>query len=396
MEDNSVSCKLKISKDLAGKTPVFLVDFPNGAVNFNNSDKLNFKCYRQCTNEDVGDYRTKRVLCATNDRLKFKSTTYDDKYCGSRFRYFVGVRKKKSTKMRVYESVSFHLKPLRNSCDTSLTSETKNLREKLDDLTSSFGSKGKKRSMASRLKYSTDNSQLDSTLDDLALDDSLNNYSTPVNKTSTTNIEYIPPQNRDAQFVNEVYNIKDIIPIEVDEYLAERAEELLQDIPTHLTRWKTDSTFCEYVLKHMDVDLSNTKMKYLILYNYMVKFSCLLSSDIRKKDPAPEIPEPVKSYLLETFTAASVMENGRTVRSFPQKVKDKLLAYIIVIALFIDDFCVNIALLQNGMKYGIPKVSNVAQAVGCYVNRRKINNVSVQFAELKLPLNSLTKYYKKS
>lgn len=395
---SAASCKLKIPSDMNGKSPVFIVNFPNGSVNLQRSNQLNFKCYKQTVDSDT-NFQSKRILCATNGRLNFQSAITDkSNCCENRYSYFVGVRNKETGKMKVYNSSSFVLKPIiKTRIVRPSTPAEKSYRERLNDLTTSFGSKGKKRSMVARKRYATDTNLLDGALEDMTLKDSPVVAKTSVRSKpiSSTDIEYVPLKNPDAKSVEEVYNINDIVPVELHEFLTQQADELLRDLPNNLTMWTSDRLYCDYVLKHLESGVDISRVKFLVYFDSLFKFSSLRSTDIRKKDPVPEISEPIKSNLLDVFTVSAVSEFGRVSRTFPLKMKDKLLAYMIVLALFIDDYSVNLCLVQSGTKYGLPKVINVAQAVGCHVTRQKVGVSFVQFAQLKLPLFVLRRYSKK-
>lgn len=393
MENYSTPCKLRIPKDLHHKTPGFLVNFSNGSVNRKFSRKLQYKCLLPV------DVKDKRILVANSDRLMYQSD-FVTRACDqdqSKLRYYIGVRNKTSGKMKVYDALSFHLKPILKADPepSSSTSGERSHRDKMADLTANFGSKEMKRSMNARLKYSTDAKPLEHTLEDMSLNGSFQGADHSISLPSSSNIEYIPPQNIDAKSVDEVYRITDIIPFEDDHLLTQLADKLLEDLPHSLPQWTSDSTYCEYVLNHLNTSLDEVKVKYLVYYNFLVEFSLLLASDMRKRDPAPGIPEPIKSNLLQFYTISNEIESGKIVRHFSQVMKDKLLAYMLVLALFIDDFSVNLAEVQSGTKFGMQKLVAIAQALGCYVTRRKIENSAIQFAELKLPLFVKPKYYKK-
>lgn len=393
MENNTKSCKLRIPKDLSSKTPAFLVNFSNGNINSKFSDQIHFK--NLLPTEDKN--KTRRVLIASNGRLNYQSDPVEDNINKSKMCYYIGVRSKTSDKMKIYNAALFHLKPIRKTDSLPTTDEVKNTRERLDDLTASFGSKGKKRTMNARQKYSTSITPVDDTIEDLTLDDSLSHINNPVAfpNPSTSSIEYLPPQNREATSVDEVYRIGDIINSEDDKCLDELAETLLEEIPTEFTKWKVEGTYCEYVLRHLNSTIDYVKVKYLLYYDFLVKFSQLKVMDIRKKDPIPDIPYPIKSSLLESYTVTSQTESGQPIRSLSSIMKDKLLAYMLVLALFIDDYCVNLAEVQLGTKYGLPKIAKIAQVLGCHTTSRKVNDSAVQFAELKFPLVIHQKYYKK-
>lgn len=396
MESNNLIFKLKIPKNSTSTSPVFLVDFSNGRLNLNDSKHLEFTSYRHV--QDENDSNARRMLVANNGRLNYKGTSFENNHnpLMSSPRYCIGVRNKTTGRMKIYTCVLFHLKPIMNSAVTAnLPSEDKNYREKMDLLTMNFGSKGKKRVVNARLKYSVESVPSADALEDIKLNESslMNKTSSPSTPTST--IEYIPPQNREAQTPSEVYNIHDIISPVEEEHLFYLAESLLQEYPNRITEWKQNGTYCKYVLSHLEKTRDIEKVKCLVYYNYLVMFSKLTYKDIKKVDPIPEIEEPFKSKLLECFTISSYTETGKRNRNLPLKMKDKLASYLVVLALIIDDYCVDIALVTSDLKFGLTAISNIAQALGCHIATRKVRDAALKFAELKLPLVVYRKPFRK-
>lgn len=208
----------------------------------------------------------------------------------------------------------------------------------------------------------------------------------PVLLSGLQNLSYLPTLNREAEAVDQVFDINEIITPEEDSILEKEARLIVND-GEKLS--ELGSRSCKYVYSHLN-HLHNDvqKAKYLIYFNYLVSFQHLKYADVNKKDSANGIPQPFRQRLLDNFTTTSKNANsGRITRQFPMLMKDKIVAYILVLALFIDDFMVNTNHVLNDLNaVGLPKLTTISHAIGCHIKSQKVGDETVKFVELKLPL----------
>ncbi|GFY51336.1 DNA-directed RNA polymerase I subunit RPA49 [Trichonephila inaurata madagascariensis] len=386
MDDND-RCKIRIYSKRYKRVPVFITNFSHGELNTNSDKPPKFECFKKADDDKIG-CDAERKLIANNGRLNYIGLSDTPL-----LKPFVGVRSKSTGKIKLFDSVLFRMKPdvKKDACDIQLNNTPDTYWENLNNLTKSFGIKGRKRAMETAMKCAVDKSEKESlTFKDLP-QLSTPDISLPDN--SQQNIDYLPPQNRDASCVEDVFDINCIISPEEDASLTVEVENLLAAPPDVMKERKL--SFCIYAREHFD-SASAIKAKYLLYYDYLIKFHKLKFTDIRRKDPAPHIPEPYKQNMLSQFTSLTTNEKGKETRNLPTTMKDKLVSYIFVLALFIDDFKVNINQMSNDLNLNLKKLTMIAQALGCHLSTKKWAEVVVKYAELKLPLFVfMPKYVKK-
>ncbi|GBN01533.1 DNA-directed RNA polymerase I subunit RPA49 [Araneus ventricosus] len=386
--DEDDVCKLKICSKREKRVPLFITDFSHGQVKINTPSELKFQCFKKDTDKHKVECEVNRSLVATSGRLNYIGI------CNvSSLRYFVGVRDKISGKMKLYDCVIFRMKPKLQMVSRNMQPISKTYKEKLDTLTESFGSKARKRALSLKQKSTIDASLVkEISVNNSVLQPSLNKCT---NDDSPLSIDYLPPLNRIASSVNDVFNIRHIISLEEDTSLNMEAQALLTAPLDEFT--KKRFSFCKYVSVRFE-NVSAVKAKYLLYFNYLIIFQQLKYTDMRKKDPTSSIPDPYKKNMLEKFTVISRTNSGKTTRSCSSQVKDKLVSYIFVLALFIDEYVVNLEEIAEEMSnIKVPKLTTVAEALGCYITKKKIVEQIIKYAELKIPLNvAIPKYARRS
>ncbi|GBN01531.1 DNA-directed RNA polymerase I subunit RPA49 [Araneus ventricosus] len=384
--DENDDCKLKVYSKRNKRAPVFITDFSHGEVK-SNKNGLKFECYKKDTSVNNVGCDATRELFATNGRLNYTGSSSQ-----SALKYFVGVRNKETGKMKLYDCVLFRMKPdLKNVVGSSEPVIPKSYWEGMNELTQQFGSKAKKRALNTLQKCTVDAS-LDKSL---TVNDSIlcSSPDRQVGDDIQHQIDYLPPQDRNAPVPSEVFDINDIISPEEDVALAQEAQDLLIAPAAQFNEKR--SSFCKYVTARF-YNIDATKAKLLLYYNYLIFFQRLRYNDIRKKDPTPLIPNPHKKNMLEKFTLSSSSDKGRVSRTCPNQMKDKLVAYILVLALFIDNFKINLDEIQMELNnVGVPKLKTIAEVLGCYTGKNKIGEEVVSFAELRLPLNEVKPKFSK-
>jgi len=116
----------------------------------------------------------------------------------------------------------------------------------------------------------------------------------------------------------------------------------------------------------------------------------LTASDWRKKEPLPGIPSVIKERLLSMFSVEK--ESSRAVS---KRLKDKLVSYILVLALMIDEFSLDCSVIMRDLKFSMPRLTKHLRAVGCVITssnvqrKRKLEDTSdipSKTAVLKVPL----------
>uniref|UniRef100_A0A224YXF6 DNA-directed RNA polymerase I subunit RPA49 n=1 Tax=Rhipicephalus zambeziensis TaxID=60191 RepID=A0A224YXF6_9ACAR len=387
-------------KAIPGRKCVPVVSFSHGSLNA--STRLPTAVYEH----DVitgGRTKTRRVLTCEADGLEYVGENFGEHAlrANAQCNHFVAVENVSTGAVSLYPADLISMRPYFAKRATEGASkaaaDTKTFREKVDALATAFGSKRKRKAVETRLRLNVEDDTLHETAASTlaAVKDTLAALDATVDKSSSPAVvvDSIPPQNREATIPQDVYRIEDIIPAEHVDYLDEVAEPLLNATPEEIAQWRSEATYPEYVIDRVsrlskDPENRVIEARLLAFYTMLVAISRLRYTDVKKKDPLPDIAQPLKGVLLDTFTLTSRSERGVTSRNFPQRMKDKVLAYILVIVLILEDYKFDFKTVQLDTKASDRILTTLAYALGCHVGTRKTpgSRMSSKFMELKLPL----------
>jgi len=349
-----------------------LVQFENGVLTKAAEKTTKFKYLRSVVKKS-----SKRLLVADTGSLVYTGNVLQKQQ--SPVTYYLGVIDKKTNRIeRVERCQMCTLKPKLkeqedNNNESKIDSE-KSYREKSDNLVEAFGSSKQKRQLSSRKK----NEDVQATIADKVASVTKNISTPDVKKeikgsTPLDSINIIPPKNIEAKTKQEIYHIDDIISFQEYQFLLGYSQKLISCNNEVLVEWKKDKTYPEYILHHLSMmPLSSAERKeracYISYLHFMIELYKLGYKDIRKRDPCPDIPEPIRSNLLKEFTYS---DNGKN-RCCPKKYKDKQLCYILVLSLIIEEYEMNCNLLMKDLKLTVPRLSQFLRAIGCTVKTSNI------------------------
>ncbi|XP_075724987.1 RNA polymerase I subunit E [Rhipicephalus microplus] len=376
-----------------------IVSFSHGSLNA--STRLPATVYEH----DVitgGRTRTRRVLTCEADGLEYVGENFGEHglRANAQCNHFVAVENVATGAVSLYPAELISMRPYfakRAAAEGASKADAKTFREQVDALATAFGSKRKRKAVETRLRLNVEDGTLHETTASTlaAVKDSLAALDATADKPSPAGVvvDSIPPQNREATVRQDVYRIEDLIPAEHADYLDEVAEPLLNATPDQISQWRSEATYPEYVTERVtrlsgDAEYRVIEARLLAFYAMLVSVSRLRYTDVKKKDPLPDIAQPLKGVLLDTFTLTSRSERGVTSRNFPQRMKDKVLAYILVVVLILEEYKFDFKTVQLDTKASDRILTTLAYALGCHVGTRKTpgSRVGSKFMELKLPL----------
>ncbi|XP_015122477.1 uncharacterized protein LOC107044916 [Diachasma alloeum] len=166
---------------------------------------------------------------------------------------------------------------------------------------------------------------------------------------------HLPPCNRDAALVEEVYNLHDIIPKDLLKALHSQVE--------YIQALERTSEFYSRTLRAVK-ECPQTEKKIAIL-EFIYSVATWLNmpmKDAKKKskDICPVSPE-VSQYILETYSV-----NSTSGRLRPVTVRDKALIHCLILTLMISNFKLDLemfATLLTG-RLGLKKLLELARLIG--------------------------------
>lgn len=334
-----------------------------------------FKLYRNKHSND------QYILHGENDRLEYIGQTDSESVTGSQ--YVVGVFNKKTNSVDLYKAPVLVSKVVSKSKRDLAGPKIKNqgqvrgsvLRNALGE---AFGTKKAKKAISDLERNRVDSDKLV----DVAVDivDTVKSASKglPTRKemeASVSNDRPTPLANLDATDVEQIYPVENIIPsrelqsIRVNGILKEKDIEKKLDFFPYIPK----ST--KYIKKKLDIFKEPSQIvKLQLLYYLTLLLGVYENRRCRSKDQLMEKlnspPESLVDGILERFTVARQGTFGRSKnRSFfvdPHN-EDKLLCYILVIMLHLDNFIVEISPVAQDIGLKPSKITSLFRIIGCIV-----------------------------
>ncbi|XP_017594504.1 PREDICTED: DNA-directed RNA polymerase I subunit RPA49, partial [Corvus brachyrhynchos] len=295
--------------------------------------------------------------------------------CNSLCRYFVGVLDKNSGQMEVYDAEIFNMQPLLSDNlipDDTRDYQNKSYREKMDLCIEAFGTSKQKRALSSR-RMNAVGSDIVSTavtkaaanvidakgvttlMQDMAQDD-VQNISA-----------FLPPCHEDADRPEHIYKFEDILSPAEYEALRVPAATLASTSAEEMAKRTEERSHCSFILEELkflptDERSRDHKARCLWFLDTLIRFSHL--KVIKKKHT------PLGTPLHSTSHKFSLLP--RSIQNFiSASMKAKLTAYVIVLALHINNFQTDLTVLQNDMKLPESRILDIAKALLLGVSKAK-------------------------
>ncbi|XP_048360224.1 DNA-directed RNA polymerase I subunit RPA49 isoform X2 [Sphaerodactylus townsendi] len=359
----------------------FAIQFTNGKLR--DSDSVKFTLYKS---NDASNPRKKqrRILNAETDRLSYVGSNFatDSLRSNTLCRYFVGVLDKDSGEMEVYNAELFHMQPLLSD-DTAAEDLSeylnKSYREKMDMCIEAFGSNKQRRALNSRrmneIRKEVLNKAVISAAENIIETKGLDAIVSDATEDDKTNVSLVlPPCHEDAERLADVYKFEDIISPAEYEALEAPAATFVKITSDEILKLAEEKSYCPFVLEELkclpvDEKKRDHKARCLWFLDMLVKLS--LQRTVKKKQPmGPDCPQIISSKLVKNFTALSY-GNGRIQNLVSPSMKAKITAYVIALALHINQFQVDLTVLQRDLKLRESRILDIAKAMRLKVTKCK-------------------------
>ncbi|NXM92450.1 RPA49 polymerase, partial [Oenanthe oenanthe] len=207
---------------------------------------------------------------------------------------------------------------------------------------------------------------------------------------------FLPPCHEDADRPEHVYKFEDILsPAEYDA-LRVPAAALASITTEELAKRAEERSHCSFVLEELkflptDEKSRDHKTRCLWFLDTLIKFSRL--KVIKKKHPmGPECPHIISRKLMKNFSSLTY-NDGSIQNLISASMKTKITAYVIALALHINNFQTDLTVLQNDMKLPETRILDIAKALRLRVSKAKggpglEDEQSHKLGTLSLPLPS--------
>ncbi|NXY09424.1 RPA49 polymerase, partial [Pteruthius melanotis] len=371
------------------------VRFANGRLR--RPDSLRFTVYR---NRETAHPRKRhrRILVSETERLCYVGHNFGSEVmkCNSLCRYFVGVLDKNSGQMEVYNAEIFNMQPL--------LSELKDLLEtvavegavgfvfswvprvlqccslvQMDLCIEAFGTSKQKRALSSRRMNAVGSDIVSTAVTKAAANvidaKGVTALVQDVAQDDVQNISaFLPPCHEDADRPEHVYKFEDILSAAEYEALRVPAAALASASAEEVARRAEERSHCSFVLEELkflptDEKSRDHKARCLWFLDTLIRFSHM--KVIKKKHPmGPECPHIISRKLMKNFTSLTY-NNGSIQNLISASMKAKITAYVIALALHINNFQTDLTVLQNDMKLSESRILDIAKALRLRVSKAK-------------------------
>ncbi|NWQ99101.1 RPA49 polymerase, partial [Paradoxornis webbianus] len=205
---------------------------------------------------------------------------------------------------------------------------------------------------------------------------------------------FLPPCHEDADRPEHVYKFEDILSPAEYEALQVPAAALANITAEEMAKRAEERSHCSFVLEELkflptDEKRRDHKARCLWFLDTLIKFSHL--KVIKKKHPmGPECPHIISRKLMKNFTSLTY-NDGSIQNLISASMKAKITAYVIALALHINNFQTDLTVLQNDMKLPESRILDIAKALRLRVSKAKgvpglENDENHKLGTLSLPL----------
>uniref|UniRef100_A0A8C8RGV8 RNA polymerase I subunit E n=1 Tax=Pelusios castaneus TaxID=367368 RepID=A0A8C8RGV8_9SAUR len=297
--------------------------------------------------------------------------------CNSLCRYFVGVLDKDSGQMDVYNAELFNMQPLLSAFGTNKQKRALNSRRM-----NQVGSETLNVAVMKAAENIIEAKGVAALVSDAAQDD-LPDVSL-----------FLPPCHEDADKPENVYRFEDLLSPAEYEALQTPAAALVNITPEEILKKAEEKSHCYFVLEELksmplNEDSRDHKARCLWFLDALIKFS--FQKVIKKKYAmGPDCPHIINSKLMKNFTALTY-NNGSIQNLISASMKAKITAYVIALALHINNFETDLTVLQRDMRLREKRMLEIAKAMRLKISKRKapsglLDNEDHKLATLSLPL----------
>ncbi|XP_045879926.1 DNA-directed RNA polymerase I subunit RPA49 isoform X2 [Meles meles] len=361
-----------------------LVQFSNGKLQ--NPGNMRFTLYKSSDSTNPRK-KSQRILAAETDRLSYVGNNFGTGAlkCNTLCRHFVGILNKTSGQMEVYDAELFNMQPLFSdeSVESELTqeSQTKSFREKMDSCIEAFGTTKQKRALNSRRMNKVGSESLNSAVAKAAeniID--AKGVTALVNDAIHDDLQndslYLPPCHADAAKPEDVYKFEDLLSTAEYEALQSPSEAFRNVSSEDILKMIEENSHCSFVIEALkslssDEESRDRQARCIWFLDTLIKFRA--QKVIKRKSAlGPGVPHIINSKLLKHFTCLTY-NNGSLRNLISDSMKAKITAYVIILALHISNFQIDLTVLQRDLKLSERRMMEIAKAMRLKISKRRVS-----------------------
>ncbi|ETW09610.1 hypothetical protein H310_00147 [Aphanomyces invadans] len=198
-----------------------------------------------------------------------------------------------------------------------------------------------------------------------------------------TRLAMLPPCKLDALTPDGVYDISKFLSNDVMESLLMKADEFISVLSTSaLSEFlaQNDVAAANYitqVMTSMGKPYDRENVALMLYVMYLVQFFQArypLQASAASLSETMNVPHLVVKQILGTFAEATVNSYGKTSYAQSKVLKDKLLLYLLVVALTIGGFSLDVSAIAADLKRAPSNIIGYTKQVGCRVDKVKTDS----------------------
>ena len=406
------STDFEIHTDLDLLSPVPIVSFlhsnsplPPDVISDPNSSRIQFSITPSTDSSGP-------VFTATTKSMTYQATPRENQLTG----YYIAARDKSSGKIRLLPTQIYQLNPSilsKPSHSPNQEKEALTRKQKEAELIRAFGSSKAKRKLASTERSVNDPDLLADTIGQaLSSVGELENGRTEEHSPESL---LLPPHHASTEQPADIYLLEELIPESVLNSVSSYAREIRTADSQLLEIWVAEEKYQSYVLTWLS-EGRLTQLKEHSRYHYkpllrgMMCLHFLISFyliPIRRKSTGQLMgdtdfyPAELRDFCLASFAEKCAGISEEKAYSLSQKLKDKLVLFIITLALILEDYKMDAVTLISNLRIQPEAARKYFISIGCrfssnFPKKRKLTDgegidISMKLflpAPLKLPKRS--------
>ncbi|XP_004457316.2 DNA-directed RNA polymerase I subunit RPA49 isoform X2 [Dasypus novemcinctus] len=360
-----------------------LVQFTNGKLQSPGNMRFTLYKSKDSTNPRKSHHR---ILAAETDRLSYVGNNFGTGAlkCNTLCRHFVGILNKTSGQMEVYDAELFNMQPLfpddSVESELALGNQTQTYREKMDSCIEAFGTTKQKRALNSRRMNKVGSESLN-----LAVAKAAENIidakgvtalvSDAIHDDMQDDSLYLPPCYADAAKPEDVYKFGDLLSPAEYEALRGPSEAFRNVKSEEILKMIEENSHCSFIIEALKSLPSNEESRdhqarCIWFLDTLIKFR---SQKVIKRKSAlgPGVPHIINTKLLKHFTCLTY-NNGSLRNLISDSMKAKIMAYVIILALHINDFQIDLTMLQRDLRLSEKRIIEIAKALRLKISKRRV------------------------
>ncbi|NP_001269695.1 DNA-directed RNA polymerase I subunit RPA49 isoform 2 [Homo sapiens] len=281
--------------------------------------------------------------------------------------------------------------------ELALESQTKTYREKMDSCIEAFGTTKQKRALNTRRMNRVGNESLNravakaaETIIDTKGVTAL--VSDAIHNDLQDDSLYLPPCYDDAAKPEDVYKFEDLLSPAEYEALQSPSEAFRNVTSEEILKMIEENSHCTFVIEALkslpsDVESRDRQARCIWFLDTLIKFRAHRVVK-RKSALGPGVPHIINTKLLKHFTCLTY-NNGRLRNLISDSMKAKITAYVIILALHIHDFQIDLTVLQRDLKLSEKRMMEIAKAMRLKISKRRVSVAAGSEEDHKLGTLSL-------